>query len=96
MEDVLKAIDKAGFAFSRDEDFSSYLGVLVEHLDDGIKKLSQPGLVRQLLEMMAMTDCNPVKTPISGPLFAHQDSEPHEGFNFRSALGMLMHITNNA
>ena len=31
LEDVLKAIEKAGYAFSRDEDFSSYLGVLVKH-----------------------------------------------------------------
>ena len=97
LEEVLQAIDKAGYAFSRDETFASYLGVLVEHLPDGTKKLSQPGLVRQLLDVMGMTDCNPARTPISGPLFAHKDSEHHDrgSFNYRSALGMLQYLTNN-
>ena len=96
LEEVLTAIDKAGYAFSRDETFSSYLGVLVEHMADGTKKLSQPGLTKQLLEMMGLTDCNPAKTPIAGPLFPHAESPRHEGsFNYRSALGMLMYLTNN-
>ncbi len=96
LTDVLKAIDAAGYAFSRDETFASYLGVLVEHLPDGTKKLSQPGLTRQLLEVMGLSDCNPARTPIADPLFAFKDSPAHTGtFNYRSALGMLMYLTNN-
>ena len=97
LEDVLKRLDELGFAFSRDEDFSSYLGVLVEHLADGTKKLSQPGLTKQLLEMMGLVDCNSTKTPISGPLFSHHDSQDHDNatFSYRSALGMLMYLVNN-
>ena len=96
LDEVLKAIEDAGYAFSRDESFSSYLGVLVEHLPDGTKKLSQPGLTKQLLEMMGLMDCNPAKTPIAGPLFSHLDAPSHTGsFNYRSALGMLMYLTNN-
>lgn len=96
IESVLKAIDDAGFAFSRDESFSSYLGVLVEHMDDGTKKLSQPGLTKQLLDVMGLADCNPARTPIADPLFAYPDSPQHNhSFNYRSALGMLMYLTNN-
>ena len=97
IEQVLKQIDEAGFAFSRDTDFASYLGALIEHLDDGSKKLSQPGLTNQLLEMMGMVDCNPSRTPIASPLFSYPDSKPYDGssFNFRSALGMLMCLGNN-
>ena len=96
LEDVLLAIDKAGYAFDRDEDFNSYLGVQVDHHDDGSKTLSQSGLSGQLLDMMGMRDCNPARTPMSGPLFAHADSEDHNGsFNYRSALGMLMYLVNN-
>ena len=43
LDDVLAAIKDAGYAYTRDESFASYLGVLVEHLPDGTKKLSQPG-----------------------------------------------------
>jgi hypothetical protein len=97
LEEVLKRLDELGFAFSRDQDFSSYLGVLVEHLANGNKKLSQPGLTKQLLEMMGLADCNPTKTPISGPLFSHHDSQDHDpsSFGYRSALGMLMYLVNN-
>ena len=94
---VKAQLEKAELAFSEDTDFASYLGVLIEHLDDGSKKLSQPGLTKQLLEMMGMQDCNPARTPISTPLFDHKDSKPHDGsFNCRSALGMLMCLGNNA
>ena len=96
LEDVLKAIEKAGYAFSRDEDFLSYLGVMVQHQPDGSKLLSQPGLSEQLLSMMGMTECNPTRTPISSPLYKHEDAQDHNGsFNFRSALGMLMYLANN-
>jgi len=96
LDDVLKSIKEAGYAFNRDESFASYLGVLVEHLPDGTKKLSQPGLTTQLLEMMGLANCNPSNTPIAGPLFKFKDSPPHNGsFNYRSALGMLMYLTNN-
>lgn len=96
VNDLLTAIDKAGFAFDRDEDFSSYLGVKVEHNEDGSVTLTQPGLTGQLLDMMGMRDCNPARTPITTPLFTHADSEPHNGsFNFRSALGMMMYLVNN-
>ena len=97
LEEVLAQLDKLGFAFSRDTDFSSYLGVLVEHLSDGTKKLSQPGLTNQLLQMMGLADSNPNKTPISSPLFSHHDSQDHDqnSFSYRSALGMLMYLVNN-
>ncbi|MCA1806868.1 MAG: hypothetical protein LC687_03260, partial [Actinobacteria bacterium] len=96
LDDVLAAIGKAGFAFDRDEDFNSYLGVQVDHNEDGSKTLSQPGLSGQLLDMMGMRDCNPARTPMSGPLFAHPESDDHNGsFNYRSALGMLMYLVNN-
>ena len=40
LENVLKAIDKAGYAFDCDEDFHSYLGVQVDHNSDGSRTLS--------------------------------------------------------
>ena len=93
---VLREIADAGFHFNEDETFSSYLGIQVDHLPDGSKLLSQPGLTSQLLEMMAMTDCNPVFTPIASSLRNYPNSEDHDGsYNYRSALGMLMYLGNN-
>ena len=96
LDDLLKAIEKAGYAFDRDEDFHSYLGVQLDHNSDGSKTLSQSGLTGQLLDLMGMRDCNPCQTPNSGPLFNLPDSPDHNGsFNYRSALGMLMYLVNN-
>ena len=97
LKDVLKAIREAGHAHSRDEDFLSSLRVLVEHMDDGSKKLSQPGLCLQLLKMLGVSECDPAKTPLSGPVFCQENEQPHShSFNCRSALGALMHLTKNA
>ena len=83
MEKVLCNLDEAGFAFSRDSTFNSHLGILVEDLPDGAKKLSQPGLTKQLLEMMGMMNCNAAKTPVAEQLQNHPEAEPHDGsFNF--------------
>eukprot|EP00977_Amphora_coffeiformis_P023369 scaffold13161_cov144-Amphora_coffeaeformis.AAC.1 len=96
LDEVLNAIAQCGYAFDRDEDFNSYLGVQVDHNPDGSKTLSQPGLARQLLDMMGMQDCNPSRTPMSNPLFAHATSDDHNGsFNYCSAIGMMMYLVNN-
>eukprot|EP00977_Amphora_coffeiformis_P021787 scaffold9921_cov99-Amphora_coffeaeformis.AAC.1 len=45
---------------------------------------------------MGMQDCNPSRTPMSNPLFAHAKSDDHNGsFNYRSAIGMMMYLVNN-
>ena len=96
VEKVLRDLDEAGFAFSRDSTFNSYLGILVEDLPDGTKKLSQPGLTKQLLEMMGMMECNATKTPMAEQLQNYPDAEAHDGsFNYRSAIGMLLYLGNN-
>ena len=96
IDKVLKEIQDAGFHFNRDTSFNAYLGIQVDHLPDGSKKLSQPGLTQQLLELMGMVDCNPVSTPIASQLRSYSKSEDHDGsFNYRSALGILMYLGNN-
>ena len=93
---MLDELKEAGFAYKQDGDFSSYLGVQIEDLPDGRRKLSQPGLTRQLLEVMGMMDCRPVDTPSSSPLHLFRDSEDFDqSFNYRSAIGMLLYLGNN-
>ena len=96
LADALKAIDSARCAFLRGDSLVSHLGVLVEHFSDGTEKLPQLGLMKQLLDVAGLTDCNPVKTPAAGPLFAHRDSPQHDGsFNCWSSLSMSMCLSNN-
>jgi hypothetical protein len=93
---VLSTLDRLGYGFSRDGSFSQYLGIQVNHQDDGTIKLSQPGLKRNIIDVMGLQDANSSPTPISTPLFKHLDSPPFdESFNYRSALGMLQYVGNN-
>eukprot|EP00977_Amphora_coffeiformis_P006327 scaffold1352_cov180-Amphora_coffeaeformis.AAC.17 len=96
LDEVLRAVEQAGYVFDRDEDFNSHLGVQADHNSDGLKTPSQPGLARQLLDMMGMRNCNPSHIPMSNPLFTHADSDDHNGsFNYRSEIGMMMYLVNN-
>ena len=92
----LDELNNADYAFKRDGDFNTYLGIQIDELPDGRRKLSQPGLTRQLLEMMGMNDCASARTPLSGPVYQYKESEPFDGsFSFRSAIGMLLYLGNN-
>ena len=96
IQGLFKDLRDDGYDFSRDGTFSAYLGIQLDHRDDGTVKLSQPGLKQSILEVMGLTDANAQPTPISTPLFKHANTEPFDqSFNYRSALGMLQYVGNN-
>ena len=93
---VLQELKDNDYNFNRDGDFTTYLGISINRSSDGSMKLSQPHLCRSFLDCIGMTDCNPVHTPASGPLFRHLDSKPFDqSFNYRSAIGILQYLGNN-
>ena len=96
IDKLLSELKDKAYDFSRDGSFSSYLGIKLDHRDDGTIKMSQPGLKQATVDVMGLSNANSAKTPITGPLFRHDDSPPFDGrFNYRSALGMLQYIGNN-
>ena len=98
-ESVQKLLDELktqNYAFTRDGDFTSYLGVQIEKKSDGTIKMSQPHLARTLVDVTGMSDCTTVPTPSTGPLFRHLDSKPFDQhFSYRSAIGILQYLGNN-
>ncbi len=96
IDSILARFKELKYEFSRDVSFSSYLGIKLETLQDGKIKLSQPHLKESVIDVMGLSDANPCTTPISTPLFKHEDSPPFDNsFNYRSALGMLQYIGSN-
>jgi hypothetical protein len=94
---VLSRLQECDYNYSREGNFSSYLGIQVENRDDGTIKLSQPGLKASIIDVMGLQDANVAKTPIISPLFKHENDSPSfdHSFNYRSALGMLQYVGNN-
>ena len=80
---ALKKLKTHGCDFSCDGTFSSHLRIQIEKRSDNVIKLSQPGLKQLIVEVMGLQDVNPAPTPISEPLFKHEDSPPFDcSFNF--------------
>ena len=97
IEKVLAQFRDLKYEFSRDEGFSSYLGIQIERRSDGKIKLSQPHLKTSVVDVLGLSQANSCATPIAAPLFKHKDSPLFDNsFNHRSALGMLQHLGNNA
>ncbi|KNZ60241.1 hypothetical protein VP01_158g10 [Puccinia sorghi] len=61
-------------------------------------ELSQPGLIKKGLEMLQLTDCRPVQTPLTPAIQLHTATdEDHAAFlqlniNYRSFTGMLNYL----
>ena len=82
----------------RDEgEVSNFLGINIQKIDKHKFLLSQPGLIKKVIEQIGMTDCNSVGTPalkktlgqdISGDDFT-------EDWDYRSIVGMLMYLSAN-
>ena len=94
---VLEEIRNQGYSFNRDGDFKSYLGINLEHRDDGSIKMSQPHLARSLVDSTGLNNANIAVTPSTGPLFRYKDSEAFDRsqFNYRSAIGIAQYLGNN-
>ena len=76
---------------------TNYLGIKIEnHGANGALKLSQPHLTEQFIEMLGLKDSRAVYTPITEPLGKCHDAPPISvEFNYRSAIGVAMYLTNN-
>ena len=96
IEAVLQSFKTHDYDYSRDGSFSAYLGIQLQHRQDGTIKLSQPGLKQSIVDVLGLKDANACKTPISEPLFKFRDSPAFDNsFNYRSVLGMMQYVGNN-
>jgi hypothetical protein len=82
---------KDEFKITDEGDLTEYLGVLVEKQDDGRTKLSQPQLIRQILDDLWFNDKTKSKpTPAPGGQILERDinAEPmNDEFHYRSVMG---------
>ena len=84
------------FDMTDEGNLTDYLGVKVEHLDDGSIKLSQPHLIQQVLDDLGFNERTKGKdTPAKSTERLHRDlhgEEMKERWHYRSVIGKLNFI----
>jgi hypothetical protein len=83
------------FTLTDEGTISAYLGIQIEHTSQGIK-MSQPGLIKRIIEGMKLKDARMHDTPADKVLHKDTDGEPRKcDFHYRSAVGQLNYLTGN-
>ena len=88
-----------GFELTRDNgSVEEFLGIQIDkHPDTGALNLTQKGLIKRILSVTGMEDCNPNHTPAAmKTLGSDPDGAPFsETWDYRSVVGMLMYLAAN-
>ena len=93
---LIEDLRKLGFELKKEGDFTSFLGIKLQTLEDGSIELTQTGLIDKILETAKMTDCNPNRVPATGQLGSDPNGPPmDEPWNYRSIVGMLLYLSTN-
>ena len=97
IDELLKGIEAKNCKFTRQSSFAEYLGIKYVTLPDGSIKMSQPGLIKKIIETAGMTRCNPRDNPTTQQaLGSNPDgNEMTDPWNYRSIVGMLLYLSGN-
>ena len=87
-----------GFELTKERDFSAYLRIkLHTNLKNNTITMTQPGLIKKVVEATGMTLCSPNKTPTSQTaLGSDPEGPPIKGnWKYSSVVGMLLYLSTN-
>lgn len=105
VEDLKNGDEK--FLLTDEGDIDKFLGIEIQHNDDGSFELSQPHLINRILQLLGLdqnnewgSSTNSRKLP-SDKTILHRDSEGAERkhadrWNYRTAVGMLTYLQGNS
>jgi hypothetical protein len=96
IDEVLSIMQRHGLDLTREGNLSSYLGIQIKKIPDGHLRLSQPGLIRRVIDALGLDDSNPKTTPAEAILGRDLNGPGDIGaINYHSVVGMLMYLGNN-
>ena len=96
INEFVKRLKARGFELSVDSDFAEYLGIHFTR-KDGTITMTQPGLIKKIVEATGMTNCNGNFVPASQVCLGSDPDGPpmKEKWNYRSIVGMLLYLSTN-
>jgi hypothetical protein len=94
----IEAIRGTEMELNVEDDVAGFLGVHINHNDNGKVTLLQTGLINRVITAMGLDDANPKGTPAhKEPLGRDLQGEPFSlEFNYASVVGMMMYLCNNS
>ena len=100
-EDIDKfvaSLQELGLELTRESSFSEFLGIKFTTHEDGSIEMTQPGLIKKILEATKMTDAKPNRLPYPATLLSKdKKGEPYqEEWNYLSILGMCLYLSTNS
>lgn len=97
IEELFKGIESHNCKFTKQGSFNDYLGIKYETLPNGTIKMSQPGLIKKIIDASGMARCNPKDSPaIQQALSSNSEGQAMtDPWNYRSMVGMLLYLSGN-
>ena len=101
MSEINAFIDRLkakGFELTNECDFSTYLGIKFHrNPKNNTITMTQPGLIKKVVEATGMTLCSPNKTPTSQTALGSDPEGPpiKENWKYSSVVGMLLYLSTN-
>lgn len=87
-----------GFTLTMDDTLEAFLGIKFERHRNRTMTLTQPALIRKVIDATNMSGCNPVSTPATPnqTLGKDLDGEPMtDTWTYSSVTGMLLYLSTN-
>jgi hypothetical protein len=87
-----------GFELTTEGNFCEFLGIKFEQNDEeGTFTLTQPGLIKRIIEATKLEDCKHYHTPTTLDALGSDPEGPEfsEEWDYRSVIGMLLYLSNN-
>ena len=87
-----------GFELTKECDFSDYLGIKFQrNLKNNTITMTQPGLIKKVIEATGMELCSTNKTPTSQTALGSDHEQPpiKETWKYSYVVGMLLYLSTN-
>ena len=98
VEEFVDELRAEGFELEIEGDFTEYLGIGIEEMDDGTRHMTQKRLIQKIIAATKLTNCKPNWTPTKKEaLGSDPDGErwDNKEWNYASVVGMLLYVSNN-
>jgi Reverse transcriptase (RNA-dependent DNA polymerase) len=98
IDKLLDELTALNYEFTREASFNEFLGLKMEHQEDGSINMTQRGLIDKIISSTGLTDCNPNWVPAAPSALGRDPDGPRstEAWNYKSIVGMLLYLSTNS
>ena len=97
IDELVEDLKNRGFSLTQEGNFSEFLGIKFNHLDNRDIECTQKGLIKKILEAAQMTECHANFLPTATTALGKYPDDPpfDENWSYRSIVGMMLYLSTN-